>query len=96
MSNDPLASALQFASSSGMMAGMGLRSGVGTALASATGTLLGIDGLTEAIPVIGAITDGLTIAAGAGALIADVFDKPPAPKAIIKAALPVVAQQLGA
>tara|TARA_R110000824_G_scaffold105666_3_gene250076 strand:- start:396 stop:680 length:285 start_codon:yes stop_codon:yes gene_type:complete len=40
--------------------------------------LLGIDAVDQEIPGLGAITDGLTVAAGVGSLIASAFDTGPA------------------
>ena len=63
-----------------------------------TGALGTIDIADQEIPILGAITDGLTVAAGAGALIESAFggggDSDPAPAP--PPALPQVVTQLGA
>ena len=47
---------------------------VGKLLSGATKGLLGIDLADQEIPFLGEITDGLTVAAGVGSLIASAFD----------------------
>lgn len=54
-----------------------LGAGRGTAvkvLGAASKTLLGIDLADQEIPFLGEITDGLTVAAGVGSLVASAFD----------------------
>tara|TARA_R110000782_G_scaffold30668_4_gene76166 strand:- start:2439 stop:2723 length:285 start_codon:yes stop_codon:yes gene_type:complete len=57
---------------------------VGKFLSGATKGLLGIDLADQEIPFLSEITDGLTVAAGVGSLIASAFDnggsEPEAPK----------------
>ena len=89
-----LSRSLMTASQGGMMAKQALPS-----LLKGVAEGLGVvDEFTAAIPVLGAITDGLTIAAGAGSLIASAFDNPSdtASSSVVKSVAPVVAQQIGA
>tara|TARA_R110000824_G_scaffold384994_2_gene579159 strand:+ start:349 stop:645 length:297 start_codon:yes stop_codon:yes gene_type:complete len=51
--------------------------GLSAGLGAASKTLLGIDAVDQEIPGLGAITDGLTVAAGIGSLIASAFEKGP-------------------
>ena len=63
-------------------AGRGVASGVATGLSAASKALLGIDAFDQEIPMLGTITDGLTVAAGIGSLVATAFEKgPKLPKA---------------
>ena len=56
--------------------------GVATGLSAASKALLGIDAFDQEIPMLGTITDGLTVAAGIGSLVATAFEKgPKLPKA---------------
>ena len=55
------------------LATVGLRSG-GKILGAAAKTLLGVDLADQEIPFLGEITDGLTVAAGIGSLVASAFD----------------------
>ena len=91
-SHQVLSQALMAASQGGMM-GKPTATGVLRTIATGLGEL---DEFDQGIPILGAITDGLTLAAGAGSLIASAFDKPPSVKDIAKIAMPVVAQQIGA
>ena len=88
-----LSRSLMTASQGGMMAKQTLPS-----LLRGVATGLGVvDEFDQAIPVLGAITDGLTIAAGAGSLIASAFDNPSdTASSVVKAVAPVVAEQIGA
>ena len=88
-----LSRSLMTASQGGMMAKQAIPS-----LLRTVATGLGVvDEFDQAIPVLGAITDGLTIAAGAGSLIASAFDNPKdTADSVVKAVAPVVAQQIGA
>ena len=52
----------------------GARGAVTNALSGATKTLLGVDLADQEIPFLGEITDGLTVAAGVGSLIASAFE----------------------
>mgnify|MGYP003624483552 FL=1 len=70
--------------------GRGLASSVSTGLSAASKALLGIDAFDQDIPALGLITDGLTVSAGIGSLIATAFEKgPKLPKA------PVAPQEAG-
>tara|TARA_R110000796_G_scaffold10915_2_gene36567 strand:- start:2171 stop:2479 length:309 start_codon:yes stop_codon:yes gene_type:complete len=48
--------------------------GAARGLGAAAKTLLGVDLETQEIPFLGEITDGLTVAAGVGSLIASAFE----------------------
>ena len=87
-----LSRSLMTASQGGMMA----KQVVPSLLKGVAAGLGVVDEFDQAIPVLGAITDGLTIAAGAGSLIASAFDNPKdTADSIVKAAAPIVAQQIG-
>jgi|TARA_R110000824_G_scaffold181555_1_gene362428 hypothetical protein len=59
--------------------------GVATGLSAASKALLGIDAVDQEIPGLSTITDGLTVAAGIGSLIATAFEKgPKIPKAPVE------------
>ena len=62
----------------------GAKGTIGRLLGGATKSLLGIDLADQEIPGLDVITDGLTVAAGIGSLIASAFDsggpEPEAPK----------------
>ena len=62
--------------------GRGLATGLATGLSAASKALLGIDAVDQEVPGLGMITDGLTVAAGIGSLVATAFEKgPKLPKA---------------
>mgnify|MGYP003628087948 FL=1 len=52
----------------------GARGVAGKLLSGATKGLLGIDAVDQEIPFVGEISDGLTVAAGVGSLIASAFE----------------------
>ena len=51
--------------------------GASALLGGAAKGLLGLDAIDQEIPGLGAITDGLTVAAGIGSLVASAFEKGP-------------------
>lgn len=87
-----LSSSLQEAST-GLLVGKGA---LGTTLSGLSKALGVIDVGDQEIPVLGAITDGLTVATGVGSIIAAAFDKPKAPKEAPVAATASVGEQFGA
>tara|TARA_R110001583_G_scaffold60528_1_gene179766 strand:- start:462 stop:758 length:297 start_codon:yes stop_codon:yes gene_type:complete len=88
-----LSRSLMTASQGGMMAKQALPS-----LLKTVATGLGVvDEFDQAVPILGGITDAITIAAGAGSLIASAFDNPSdTASSVVKSVAPVVAQQIGA
>lgn len=66
------------------------------ALGKLSGALGTIDLFDQEVPVLGLITDGLTVATGLGSIIATAFDNPAPPPSPTKAPTVQVAQQYGA
>ena len=90
--NDPLRLLSEGLGGAAMLGGA--KGTIGRLLGGATKSLLGIDLADQEIPGLGAITDGLTVAAGIGSLVASAFDvggesEPPPPD------LPPAATQSG-
>ena len=70
--------------------------GAARGLSVASKTLLGIDAVDQEIPGLGEITDGLTVAAGIGSLIATAFEKgPKIPKAPVEPKMASVGGSFG-
>ena len=79
-STDPASIASRVLGGASMLGGSAR--GVSAGLSAASKTLLGIDAVDQEIPGLSTITDGLTVAAGIGSLIASAFEKgPKIPKA---------------
>ena len=76
MSHEALSQALMSAANVGMIG----KSGIGNILGVVAKGLGVVDEYDQSVPILGAVTDALTVAAGAGSLIAAAFDKPPSPK----------------
>lgn len=95
MSSDPLATVsrgLQQAST-GLLIGKGATS---TALSGLSDILGTVDLFDQEVPVLGLITDGLTVATGIGSLVASAFDTGPKAPSPIKAPVEAsVGQQYG-
>ena len=79
-STDPAAIASRVLGGASMLGASGR--GLATGLSAASKALLGIDAVDQEVPGLGMITDGLTVAAGIGSLVATAFEKgPKLPKA---------------
>ena len=72
MNTDPARIASELLGGGAMLGGA--RGTVTNLLSGAAKGLLGIDAIDQEIPGLGAITDGLTVAAGIGSLVASAFD----------------------
>tara|TARA_R110001592_G_scaffold137031_2_gene354659 strand:- start:2783 stop:3079 length:297 start_codon:yes stop_codon:yes gene_type:complete len=82
-STDPASIASRVLGGASMLGGSAR--GVSAGLSAASKALLGIDAVDQEIPGLSTITDGLTVAAGIGSLVATAFEKgPKVPKAPVE------------